>query len=68
MEARRFSTSWGSVNGHSIRSLYTLAELYLQEKLKTHHFCEEVDFPHKKAMVWLNNPNTRFAQRIKEVI
>jgi transposase-like protein len=56
LEARRFLTSWGSAHGHSIRSLYTLAELYLQEKLQTHHFCEEVDFPHKKAMVWLNNP------------
>lgn len=33
-----------------------MAELYLQEKLQSHHFCEEVHFPHKKAVIWLNNP------------
>lgn len=55
-EAKRFLISWGASHGYSTNSLYTLAELYLQEKLQTHHFCEEVDFPHKKATVWLNNP------------
>ena len=56
LEANRFLTDWGASHGYSTRSLYTLAELYLQEKLQTHHFCEEIDFPHKKAVVWLNNP------------
>lgn len=56
IEAKRYLTDWGNFHGYSTRSLYMLAELYLQEKLQTHHFCEEVDFPHKKAMVWLNNP------------
>lgn len=56
VEAKRFLTDWGSSHGYSTKSLYVLAELYLQEKLQTHHFCEEVDFPHKRGVVWLNNP------------
>ena len=56
IEAKRYLTDWGNSHGYSTRSLYTLAELYLQERLQTHHFCEEVDFPHKRAVVWLNNP------------
>lgn len=56
VEAKRFLTDWGSSHGYSTKSLYILAELYLQEKLQTHHFCEEVNFPHKRGVVWLNNP------------
>ena len=56
LEANRFLTDWGASHGYSTRSLYTLAELYLQEKLQSHRFCKEIDFPHKKAVVWLKNP------------
>jgi hypothetical protein len=36
--------------------LYGLTKEYLTERLETHHFCKEVVFPDKKAMMWLNNP------------
>jgi len=32
------------------------AGLYLREKLQTHHFCKEIDFPHKRVIIGLNNP------------
>lgn len=40
LEANRYLTEWGASRGLTTRSLYTLAEHYLREKLKTHHFCK----------------------------
>lgn len=54
-EAKKFLKEWGNVRGIQ-SSLYGLAKAYLTEKLKTHHFCEEIILPDKRAMAWLNNP------------
>jgi transposase-like protein len=55
-EAKKFLKDWGSTKLARSVSLYGLAKEYLTEILKTHHFCEEMIFPDKRAMVWLNNP------------
>lgn len=54
-EAKKFLKEWGDIRGIQ-SSFYGLAKSYLTEKLKTHHFCEEITLPDKRAMVWLNNP------------
>lgn len=55
-EAKKFLKDWGSSKPFRSGSLYGLAKEYLTEVLKSHHFCEEIVLPDKRAMVWLNNP------------
>lgn len=56
LEANRFLRDWGIKNNIHSNSLYVLAKDYLTEKLKTHHFCQEIKTPGKRAVTWLDNP------------